>query len=292
MRDGALKIPAKLKWLEASPEGSGWLRELPARVQACADLWALRLEPPYPESCVSLVLPVTRSDETPAVLKLQFPHSESEHEGEALRRWNGHGAVQLLGWEQKYHALLMEKCEPGDHLSSVDPDEALEALAEILPRLWIEADEPFVSLREESAKWAESLPRSWERTGRPFEVELLDAALQAINSLRENQGPQVLVNQDLHGDNVLRSKRERWLVIDPKPLVGEREFSLASIVRSYQFGHSREAAVRRLDKLTNTLRLDRERARLWSLAQTLAWSFESERVLDRHVETARWLSQS
>jgi streptomycin 6-kinase len=282
-------IPRRLKWLEASSEGRAWLRDLPDRVQACVDLWALRPEPPYTESYVSLVLPVTLTDKTPAVLKLQFPHPESEHEAEALRHWNGQGAVRLFASEPKYHALLMEKCEPGDPLSGIAPDEALEALTEILPRLWIEADKPFVSLCEESAKWVEDLPSSWEHAGRPFEIELLDGALQALHSLRESQSQQVLVNQDLHGDNVLRAKREPWLVIDPKPLVGEREFSIAPIVRSYEFGHSQKATVDRLDRLTNALELNRERARLWAFAQTLAWSFEPERALVRHVDTARWL---
>ena len=235
------------------------------------------------------MLPVTHSDKTPAVLKLQFPHPESHHEAEALRRWDGQGAVRLFAFEPKYHALLMEKCQPGDPLSAIAPDEALEALTEILPRLWSEADKPFVSLRDESAKWAENLPSAWERAGRPFEMELLDSALQAIHDLRESQGQQVLVNQDLHGDNVLRAQRERWLVIDPKPLVGEREFSLAAILRSYEFGHSQKATVGRLDRLTTALGLDRERARLWAFAQTLAWSFESECSLDQHVQTARWL---
>jgi streptomycin 6-kinase len=282
-------IPRSLKWLEAWAEGRAWLRDLPARVQACVDLWALRPEPPYSEAYVSLVLPVTQSDKTPAVLKLQFPHPESDHEAEALRRWDGQGAVRLFAFEPKYHALLMEKCQPGDPLSAIAPDEALEALTEILPRLWIEADKPFVSLRDESAKWAENLPSTWERAGRPFEIALLDSALQAIHDLCESQGQQVLVNQDLHGDNVLRAQRERWLVIDPKPLVGEREFSLAPIIRSYAFGHSQKATVDRLDRLTTALGLDRERARLWAFAQTLAWSFESECSLDQHVQTARWL---
>jgi len=282
-------IPRRLKWLEAWAEGRAWLRDLPARVQACVDLWALRPEPPYSDSYVSLVLPVTQSDKTPAVLKLQFPHPESDQEAEALRRWDGQGAVRLFAFEPKYHALLMEKCQPGDPLSAIAPDEALEALTEILPRLWIEADKPFVSLRDESAKWAENLPSTWERAGRPFEIELLDSALQAIHDLRGSQGQQVLVNQDLHGDNVLRAQRERWLVIDPKPLVGEREFSLAPIIPSHEFGHSQKATVDRLDRLTTALALDRERARLWTFAQTLAWSFESECSLDQHVQTARWL---
>jgi streptomycin 6-kinase len=213
-------MPVRLKWLEGSSEGRAWLRDLPARIKACTDLWALRPEPPYTESYVSFVLPVTRADKTSAVLKLQFPHSESEHEAEALRCWNGQGTVQLFAYEPKYHALLIEKCEPGNPLSGVGPDEALETLTKVLPRLWIEADKPFVSLREESAKWAKNLPSSWERAGRPFAIGLLDAALEALQGLRESQGQQVLVNQDLHGDNVLRAKREPWLVIDPKPLVG------------------------------------------------------------------------
>jgi len=33
----------------------------------------------------------------------------------------------------------------------------------------------------------------------------------------------------------------------------------------------------------------RTRARRWAFAQTLAWDFEGDRVLPRHVEAARWL---
>src|SRR5260370_30685071 len=184
MEHNMFDIPRRLKWLEASAEGRAWLRDLPARVQACADIWALRPQPPYTESYVSLVLPVTQSDQTPAVLKLQFPHPESEHEAEALRRWNGQGAVRLFADEPKYYALLIEKCEPGDPLSGIARDEALEALTEILPRLWIEADKPFVSLHEESAKWAEHLPSSWERARRPFDMELGDRALPPLPVIR------------------------------------------------------------------------------------------------------------
>src|SRR6266481_8181852 len=53
MEDNVFDIPLRLKWLEASPVGRAWLRDLPARVQACADLWALQPGPPYPESYVS-----------------------------------------------------------------------------------------------------------------------------------------------------------------------------------------------------------------------------------------------
>jgi streptomycin 6-kinase len=285
-------VPPSLTWLEESAAGRAWLCQLPAHVQACVDRWSLRLEPPYKTSYVSIVLPVTVADGSRAVLKVQFPHPECEHEAEALRRWNGRGAVRLFDHDPATHALLIEHCEPGDPVSCIGADEALEVFAGLLPRLWISADKPFRALRDESIGWAEHLPSSWERAGRPFEMELLSAALQALDALRETQGKQVLVHQDLHGDNVLRAEREPWLVIDPKPLVGEPEFSVAPIIRAYEFGHSRAATIERLNKLTGALGLDRERARLWALVQTLAWAFEGDRAIERHITTARWLWQA
>jgi streptomycin 6-kinase len=284
-----LQLPAKLKWLENSSEGREWLHQLPTHIKACVDRWSLRLAAPYRESYVSIVFPVVVADGSPAVLKIQFPHAESEHEAEALLRWNGQGAVRLFAYDPKHHALLMERCLPGDHLSVIDADEAIDVFIELLPSLWIPADKPFTSLKEESIGWAKQLAASWERTERPFELDLLNVALEALSALPGTQGEQILVHQDLHGDNVLRAQRQPWLAIDPKPLVGEREFSLAPIIRAYEFGHCRERVVNRLDKLATALQLDRERARLWALAQTLAWAFEDHRVLERHLDTARWL---
>jgi streptomycin 6-kinase len=286
------QIPPALNWLEKSERGREWLRELPARAARCVEKWALRLEQPYPQSFVSIVFPATLPDGFPAVLKIQWPHPESEHEHEALQLWNGNGAVRLLAYDQEEHALLLERCEPGDHLAAVDAAQALEVLAELLPRLWIPAGQPFQSLAEECTVWRKRLPRDWELAGRPFERALLEAALEAMDRLSSTQGAQVLLHQDLHGDNVLRAGREPWLAIDPKPLVGEKELSLAPIIRGYEFGHSRGEVLHRLDSLSTGLRLDRERCRLWALAQTLAWGFEGAMVYDKHVETARWLSQA
>jgi hypothetical protein len=60
-------------------------------------------------------------------------------------------------------------------------------------------------------------------------------------------------------------------------------------VRSPELGHSRAAVRHRLTRLTNELGLDRERARCWTFAQTLAWSIEGETVHERHLDVARWL---
>ena len=278
----------KLEWVQTLPGGSEWVCQLPSKIKSCAERWSLKLESPYPDSNVAAVFPVTTANGMPAVMKIQFPGRESEHEAEALKRWNGHGAVKLIDHDAAHHALLIERCEPGFSLSAVPTDEALSVIIELLPRLWIKADKPFNSLRDESLTWTEELKRCWERGGRPFERELLNGALEALENLRRTQGEQVLLNQDLHGGNVLRAAREPWLVIDPKPLVGEKEF-IAPLIRCHEFGHNRKDVIHRLDRLTSALGLDRERARLWSFAQTLAWSFEGDHAIERHVETAGWL---
>ena len=289
MGNVTFEIPSGIAWLRNAKDGRAWFDELPGRVARCVEMWGLRLEAPYQQSQVSIVFPARRHDGEPVALKIQWPHAESAFEHEALRVWDGRGAVRLFAFDAQEHALLMERCEPGDHLSTVDAEQALEVLAEMLPRLWVPASEPFRPLADECAQWRRSLPVNWEMAGRPYERELLDAAVAAMDEVCGDESEQVLLHQDLHGDNVLRARREPWLVIDPKPLRGPREFSLAPIVQSYEFGHSRQAVVHRLDWLTTSLKLDRERCRLWALLQTLAWSGEGAVVLERHVETARWL---
>jgi streptomycin 6-kinase len=235
-------------------------------------------------------VPADLPDGTPAVLKLVYPHRESEHEADALELWDGEGAVRLLARDDERRALLLERCQPGTYLSERAQDEALGVLIGLLPRLWKPAGAPFRPLAEEAAWWLETLPPAWEAAGRPYERWLLEAGLEALRELAPTQGEQVLVHQDLHGENVLAAQREPWLAIDPKPLAGEREFALASIVRSFELGETRDDVVHRLDRLSAELGLDRERARGWALGQALAWADTD--YMSHHVKTARWLVEA
>jgi streptomycin 6-kinase len=95
----------------------------------------------------------------------------------------------------------------------------------------------------------------------------------------------------LHGDNVLAAQREPWLLIDPKPLIGEREFALAPIVRSSELGGTQGDVVHRLDFLTAELGLDRERVRWWTIGQTVAWSTDTSNYPE-HLDVVRWLMEA
>jgi streptomycin 6-kinase len=276
----------------ATEAGREWLQRLPRLVEECQETWSLLLGEPFAYAYASLAVPATLPGGGEAVLKICLPDRESEYEAEALVHWNGRGAVRLLAHDSERWALLLERCRPGSPLRELAPDAALDVIVGLLPRLWIPAGEPFRPLADEAEWWASYLPERWERAGQPFEQELLEAALEAVSELVPTQGQAVLVNQDLHADNILRAEREPWLAIDPKPLLGEREFGLAPVIRAYELGHSEQEVRHRLDRLATELGLERERARGWALAQTLAWAWENDDVLSAHVETARWLASA
>jgi streptomycin 6-kinase len=237
---------------------------------AVARDWGLRLGAPYPPGAAGYVVRVELPDGTPAVLKLQHRHREDEQEADALERWGGDGAVRLLGRDDERHALLLERCEPGSPLSQ-GAEDPLGVLIGLLPRLWTGAA-GFRTLEDEVAHWA-------------LEGDVGELARE----LASTQGELVLVHQDLHGDNVLAAQREPWLVIDPKPLAAEREFAVAPVVRSFEFGHSKRDVLYRLHRLCSELGLDRERACGWTIVQTTAWTSDSDYVT-QHRKTLEWLS--
>lgn len=270
------------------PLGDPWIDELPMVVEACAERWSLTLGAPWTNSVASLTMPAERDGE-PVVLKIGIPDREGELEAEALRRLDGNGAVRLLDDDPASRAMLLERCIPGTPLTQAEPDAALGVVIGLLPRLWIRAGALVRPLADEAADLILEMREHWDRTGRTVEERLIDAAAEAFATLAPTQGEQVLVNQDLHAGNVLAAEREPWLLIDPKPLVGEREFGVASIVRGPELGHSREAVLRRLDRVTAELGLDRERARLWSMAHTVSWGFDDDGPMPEHIEAATWL---
>jgi streptomycin 6-kinase len=283
----AMHIPERLNWLRRHESGRLWLANLPSVVAGLALEWNLELGAAFEGSNVSYVAPAMRGSEH-VVLKVQWPDDESAHEADALKIWNGDGAVRLLAHDMERHALLIERCLPGIYLAAAADVDALAVLIDLLPRLWKAVGPPFKSLTEEASEWAATLYADWDAAGRRCERSLVDAAAEFLDQLTRSQGEQVLVHQDLHGENVLAAEREPWLVIDPKPLTGEREFSLAPIVRSCELGHSKKDVIYRMDRLSSELALDRDRVRRWTIAQTIAWSFGSDYAA-HHYETARWL---
>jgi streptomycin 6-kinase len=199
------------------------------------------------------------------VLKLNPPgEPEPEHEPDALERWGGRGAVRLVARDDARRAMLIERCRPGTQLWELPDERATEIAAGVLEQLWVTADRPFRRLEDEAARWTEELP------SRGHDAKLVDRVVSFLRDAGPTQHESVLLHQDFHGGNVLRSSRG-WLAIDPKPLVGEREFDVASLVRDRRPA-TKAQMERRLDYLVERLGLDAERTRGWAIAHALAWN--------------------
>jgi streptomycin 6-kinase len=173
---------------------------------------------------------VARADGSIAVLKLARRHFEADHEAAGLRAWNGVGTVRLLDAMSldNLDALLLEACEPGTPASSLPETEQDALVCTLLRRLWISppADGPFRPLAQMCDVWADGVDvvRAGALLG---DADLVRAGAELFRSLaRDWSGPGVLLATDLHAGNVLAAEREPWLVIDPKPYVGDPTYDL------------------------------------------------------------------
>lgn len=292
-----IQVPERLLWWRETAAGAAWLESLPRLAEECAEQWSLRLGEPFTRGNVSLTLPAERADGVPAVLKINFPDEESAHEADALAHWRGEGAVRLLEVDRERNALLIERAVPGTSLWEIDDDEeATLVAASVLRRIWRHpppASHPFRLLADEAEGWMTELGLDWKALGHPFEREIVDAAVAAARGLSRSQPDLVVCHQDFQGSNVLRAQREPWLAIDPKPIVGERAFDVASLLRDRRWllGRPGIAArlTRRLDLLASELDLDRERMRGWGIVHALYWGVGPRKVEEDMIECARLL---
>ena len=117
------------------------------------------------------------------------------------------------------------------------------------------------------------LRRSPRRAQDILDPGLVSAAVEVFAGLPRSAGRQVLLCTDLHAGNVLAAEREPWLVIDPKPYVGDplrRPPARPQLPRAPRRG-SRSGSPARLAALAD---LDADRVRLWLFARCTIESLE------------------
>jgi streptomycin 6-kinase len=282
--------------------GAAWLERLPALIADCERHWRIKVGPPFPGLWVNWVAPANCVDGTPAVLKLSFPgDKEFRTEAEALRLFGGRGAARLLRLDLDRGAMLLERCEPGVPLGSVEDDaRATSIAADVMKRLWrpVPDDHSFPLVSE----WAEGLARLRRRFGGgtgPLPTRLVEEAEVLFDELLATQGEPVLLHGDLHHFNILAARRQPWLAIDPKGVVGESACDVGALLHNpvelLEAPRPGGILERRVDILTEQLGLDRARVRGWALAQAVLaayWGLEdSGRVWEEALVFAGLLSE-
>ena len=268
----------------AFPSGADWLTRLPALIAECERRWSLNLGRHFPELSYNFVAPAVRADGSPAVLKLGVPNRELTSEIEALRFYDGCGAVHLLDADPDLGALLLERLSPGTMLASWPDDAGATAIAaQVMRELWrpAPAEGEFLTV----AGWAAGLTRLRTRFAGgsgPFPEKLVATAETLFAELLASSAPPVLLHGDLHHFNILTAQRAPWLAIDPKGVIGEPAYEIGALLRNpwddlLAWPNLRQIQARRIDQLADLLDLDRARITGWAVAQAVLsawWDYE------------------
>ncbi|MEW1780185.1 aminoglycoside phosphotransferase family protein [Streptomyces sp. NPDC086777] len=268
---------------ETAPDGDEWLKKLPGAVEqavAQRELTVERVQVPGGRS--SVVLLVRRSDDTPAVLKLAPRRARPESEAAALAHWGGLGAVQVLEADGPAGVLLVERLHPEVSVRSLPEAKALLEAAGTLRRLWVPppGTHVFETVAERTGRQAAAMAGA---AGDAEVAPLVAAALAAREELLTAPPEQRLLHGTFRQSKVLAGERMPWLAVGPDPVVGECAFDLARLVRDRVedlIASPSGASItrRRIKRLAESLEVDQERLRGWTLFRAVESGVRALRV--------------
>ncbi|GAA0907543.1 streptomycin 6-kinase [Virgisporangium aurantiacum] len=263
---------------DGSPQREAWLATLPHMVAKYADRWSLDVGSPYrPGGRCAWVAPVRDPAGRDLVLKVAWSHDEAIHEADGLRAWAGNGAVLLhdhAGGEAT-DVLLLERCYPGTPLGQarLEPDQDL-IVAGLLHRLWQApvGGRGFRPLQEMCDAWAVEFERVNDAPG-ALDPGLARTGIELLRTLPATADRQVLLCTDLHAGNILAAEREPWLVIDPKPYVGDPTYdALQHMLNCDERLHADPVGFSR--RIADLLDLDPNRLTQWLFARCVQESID------------------
>ncbi|MGC3004414.1 aminoglycoside phosphotransferase family protein [Streptomyces sp. G35A] len=285
---------------ETAPAGDRWLEELAVVAREAVALRGLTVERvQVPGGRSSLVVLVRTADGTPAVLKLAPPRARPESERAALAHWGGRGAVQLLEGFTTEGVLLLERLHPDVSVRSLPEAKALLEAAGTLRRLWVDPpeDHVFETVAERTGRQAEAM-----RASSAADAELaplVEAALTAREELLSAPPEHRLLHGTFRQSKVLAGERLPYLAVGPDPVVGECAFDLARLVRDrvedlIAQPSGATTTRRRVKRLAESLEVDRERLRGWTLFRAVESGVRARRVgrerdAELLLEFAGWL---
>jgi streptomycin 6-kinase len=155
-----------------------------------------------------------------AILKVvPVEDDEADHEADALALLAGDGAVRLLRHDRARRAMLVERARPGYDASRLSEEEAMHVAVSAARKLWRPAE------RGNPFRWIGNLvPRWLDNAGDHY---LVRQAREIYATMHPSDA--TLVHGDFHHHNLL-NHGDGWVVIDPKPMVGEPEFDVPTFL--------------------------------------------------------------
>lgn len=259
--------------------GRQWLNDLPKIIGEIAEKWSLAAENPFPNLSYNYVAPcVSLADGSRVVLKIDLPEeNDSVINGEAefLKISDGNGAVKLLQFDADRRALLLERLLPGENLiklAKTDDEQATTHAIRVLNKIRRppSADHAFPTLDE----WVGSFLRAGKTK---FDAARVKKAQRIFERLI-GSSEQSLLHGDLHHQNILSARRERFLAIDPKGIVGDVGFEISVFLNNPRgwiltVPDRRKILCRRVEQFAEAFAIEPKDLRDWAYAEAVlsAW---------------------
>lgn len=261
-------------------KGAAWLAALPKIIAEIERDWSLVVRSPYKNLSYHFVAPCELKDGGEAVLKIGYPEEYSPifNEVEALRIYDGRGAVEFLKLDCNRLALLIEKLNPGETLKNVfagNEDAVVDTAVDILRKIKRKPPENhnLVFLKD----WFAGFEKA-KKTDFPA------AALEKAQSFYKelSVAESFLIHGDFHHENILSAEREKFLVIDPKGIIGQIGYEISVFLNNHVWWLEKDVDLsEKLDyaisKFSEAFEISVLDLRKWAYAQGVLsawWTYE------------------
>ncbi|MED1864447.1 aminoglycoside phosphotransferase family protein [Fictibacillus nanhaiensis] len=272
-------------------KASEWLSHFDEILADCEKNYDLHIQQPFNLS-YNFVAPASRSDGSEVVLKIVVDQKEFEAELRSLQLLLGESTVKLLAFERERGIMILERIQPGQTLAEIeDDDKATLIAANVMKKLMIPApvnsNVPNVLDRENSLKRIYQNYNSYQ----PVSKATIEEALFITEGLNTSIEKPYLLHGDLHHYNIL-GNGDSWTVIDPKGLIGDREYEVVQYLLNKLPEHGveeiTEITEKRIDIFVDVLNLNKERVLLRAYSHAVlatCWTIEDGQVHNNFFNT-------
>lgn len=230
-----IQIPYTVRNKARAVGAEWWLDELPTIVAELEAAWAIEVGQTYPDATEAFVAKARTKQGETAVLKLLVPRRSdaARYEMTVLRLAAGEGCAELLRYDERHGALLLEHLGPSMHDLGLPFEQRLPLLTAAAARVWRPAPDAGLPTGADKGRWlVDFITTTWDALDRPCSEQTIDHALSCaeVRIGAHDDERAVLVHGDVHEWNALQAG-DGFKLVDPDGLLAEPEYDLGVLMR-------------------------------------------------------------
>ena len=205
--------------------GKQWIQSLPNIIDFLSKKWQLNNIVPVEKMSWNYVAKAYSQKHGPVCIKVSIDKNLISDEIKALEDFKGYGMIKLIDYDIALHAILLRQAIPGRSLKDIyqtHKEESIVIYANLIEAL-LSAPKAKTNTKKHVKDWLkafDSVPKI------KLPNDLIHKAKILSTEILEQSHNEFLLHGDLHMDNII-SDQNKWIAIDPKGVIGPKEFELA-----------------------------------------------------------------